>query len=59
MYGAVGCFIGTISSIFLNQYKTQPFVLFFIPIWGLFLGIAVARVVDKKLPVENKETLKK
>ena len=57
VYAAVGCFIGTLASMLFNRYTTDPFLLFLFPMWGLILGVSIARVVDKRSL--QKETLKK
>ena len=45
MYTIAGGFIGTILSLFLSNYRTNPFLLFLIPMWGMVLGVSLARVV--------------
>ena len=56
LYGAGGCFIGTMFSLLLNQYNPNPFLLFLLPMWGMIFAIAIARVVNLyKVPEEGKK----
>ena len=52
IYAIAGCFIGTVASLALNQYNPSPFLLFLIPMWGMVLSVAVARVVNLYKPEE-------
>lgn len=45
LYAAIGCFAGTLFSMFLIQYNQEPILLILLPMWGLVLGISIARVV--------------
>jgi ascorbate-specific PTS system EIIC-type component UlaA len=47
-YGTAGCFIGTILSMLIIKYNPNPFILVILPMWGLVMGIAVAKVMDIK-----------
>jgi xanthosine utilization system XapX-like protein len=53
LYAVAGCFVGTLASIFLNDYKPDPFLLFLLPLWGLILGVSIARVIDMYNPPEE------
>jgi len=54
-YGVIGVFLGTAASLFLNQYQSNPFLLFLLPMWGMVLSIAVARVINlHEIPDEAK-----
>ena len=46
LYTITGGFAGTILSLLLSSYKTTPFLLFLVPMWGMVLGVSLARVVD-------------
>ena len=60
IYAAAGCFVGTAASILLHPYKSDPFLLFLFPLWGLILGVSIARVIDKnKFPDEKTITSSK
>ena len=57
LFTAGGCFVGTMVSLFLNQYNPSPFLLFLLPMWGMVLGVSIARVVNLyKEPEEVKIT---
>jgi hypothetical protein len=47
-FGATGCFAATLISIFLIEYKPNPLIPVLLPMWGLVLGVAIARVADIK-----------
>ena len=46
IYALVGCFVATLISLFLNSHQENKVILILLPMWGLVLGIAVARVVN-------------
>ncbi len=48
MFGAIGTFAGTIFSMILIEYNTQPLLLVLLPMWGLVFGSALAKVIDVK-----------
>ena len=47
-FGAIGTFAATILAILLIRYKPNPVLLIILPMWGLVIGVAVARVVSSK-----------
>ena len=46
IYGAVGCFVGTILSMYIIKYNPHTFLLIVLPMWGLVMGISIARTVN-------------
>jgi xanthosine utilization system XapX-like protein len=48
IYGASGCFIGTLVSLILIQFNPQPILLILLPMWGLLMGISISRVLPTK-----------
>lgn len=48
IYGVVGCFLATAFSVYLNKFQSNTVLLILIPMWGLVIGIAVARVVNSR-----------
>lgn len=54
IYGASGCFIGTLISLILIQFNPQPILLILLPMWGLVMGIAIFRVLPTKTVAARK-----
>ena len=46
IYGAIGCFVGTMLSMYIVKYNPHAFLLIVLPMWGLVMGISVARTVN-------------
>ena len=47
LYGVMGLFSATLFSLFLRNYQPNPFLLILLPMWGLIMGVAIARVVAR------------
>jgi len=47
-YALIGCFVGTIVSLGMYKLNSNPFLLFLMPMWGMILAIAIAKVVNAK-----------
>ncbi len=47
-----GCFLGTLIAFYLNNYQANPFLLFLLPMWGMVLGISLARAVKPKKAIK-------
>ena len=48
LFGAGGCFVGTILALFLIKYNPKPILLVILPMWGLVLGASISRTVPEK-----------
>jgi len=50
IFGAIGCFIGTLISLFSFNYwqYRNPFFFILLPMWGMILGFAISAVVAKE-----------
>ena len=48
VYGASGCLLATLLSLFLIKYNPNILILVLLPMWGLIFGIALGRAVGKK-----------
>ena len=47
-FGATGCVIATIAALLLIRYNPNPILPVILPVLGLVLGVAIARVAKKK-----------
>ena len=48
IYGTTGCFVGTLIGLFAVKYNPQPIILVLLPMWGLVMGVSIARVIPEK-----------
>lgn len=59
VYGSLGCFVGTLISLFVIRFNPQPVLLVLLPMWGLVMGVSISRVVSSKEKEEKKSKKRK